>query len=262
MILNFQDAILEEYQPDLHPYLRHLETVTSDFAGFCQDTLILQRPENDPHRLYDYYLDALLAVYFNKYHTLCASLIQALNAQNYLMYGLIGRAMIEHTAILRYYVTSKMLPLAELALEDGKITEAEVEEIIPWIEKHLTGQRFNWSEFLADYFGDLDHMSKANSEASQVNILTCLEKWIKDNPNIGPLYGLFSDLVHPNLGSTLLISRVVDKSTGIGGNQGEAIGLEIVQRTLPELLSIFQEVQEQLTQIQAFKFSQALRVKD
>ncbi|ELR96430.1 hypothetical protein [Gloeocapsa sp. PCC 73106] len=247
---------------DLQQLFRKFETITSEFQRSCSSTVILVKPENDPHQLYDYYLDALLIVYFNKYAVLCQSLIQSLESENYLMYGLIGRAIIEHTAILRYYVTSKMLPLVEMALADGQVTETEVAEIIPWLEKHLTGQRFNWAEFLADYFDKVDDAAAdASGDSSQVNILTCLEKWVKNDSQIGGMYALFSDLVHPNLGSTLLISRLVDNQVGIGGDSGEAVGLEIVKRTFSQLVDIFAEVQEQLRKIRSFKFCQALRVK-
>lgn len=252
----FKPDFSQELDSNLQVLLTIFEQITENFEGNSQTTIILEKPENDTHKLYDYYLDSLLIVYFNKYAVLCQALIQSLNTENYLIYGLIGRAIIEHTAILRYYVTDKMLPLVELALEDGQVTESEVAEIIPWLEKHLTGQRFNWAEFLADY---VTHPTVGDSP--QVNILTCLEKWTKNNSDIGVMYALFCDLVHPNLGSTLLICRLVDNQVGIGGNQGEAIGLEIFKRTFAQLVQIFTEVKEQLLKIQTFKFSQALRVK-
>lgn len=257
----FNNNFLQQVDSNFQQLLTQFETMTQDFELNSVTTVILNKPEDNPHQLYDYYLDSLLIVYYNKYAILCQALIQSLNSENYLIYGLIGRAIIEHTAILRYYVTSKMLPLVELALEDGQITEDEVAQIIPWLEKHLSGQRFNWAEFLADYFHEVEEKNNTTSnEASQVNIVTCLEKWIKHNPDIGSMYALFSDLVHPNLGSTLLICRLVGNQVGIGGSQGEAVGLEIFKRTFPQLLAIFIEVKEQLGKIQTFKFSQALRV--
>lgn len=258
----FHAQILSQFEPEFIPLFNKFEIISREFQLNCTQTVVLIKPENNPHGLYDYYLDSLLLVYFNKYTVLCQSLIQSLNSENYLMYGLIGRAIIEHTAILRYYVTSKMLPLVEMALADGIVTESEVEGIIPWLEKHLRGQRFNWAEFLADYFNELNQPASSTSgESSQVNILTCLEKWIKDHADIGAMYALFSDLVHPNLGSTLLISRLVNNQVGIGGDSGDAVGLEIVKRTFTQLVDIFTEVQEQLRKIHTFKFSEALRVK-
>ena len=257
--VKFNSIIRHKLGSDLESCLDQLEELTSFFCE-NEQTLIWSLPENDPHGLYDYYLDALLVVYLNKYRVLCQSLIQVLNRENYLMYGLIGRAIIEHTAILRYYVTGKMLPLVEMAVEDEQVTKEEVEEIIPWLEKHLTGQRFDWESFLADYFDELEQPRSGKVlRNSQVNVITCLEKWIKQDPSITHLYELFSDLVHPNLGSTLLISRFVDRQVGIGGTKGEAIGLEIVKRTLAELLKIFDEVHSQLKQIKSFKFADVLR---
>lgn len=256
----FSPQIMTKFDSDLQQLGRRFETITATFHSNCLDTLILVQPKNNPHQLYDYYLAALLKVYFNKYTVLCESLIQVLNAENYLMYGLIGRSIIEHTAILRYYVTGKMLPLVDLALEDGIITEAEVSEIIPWIEQHLVGHRFQWEDFLGDYFEKLDNSNFVKiKEIKQVNVITCLEKWIKNNSKIERLYTLFSDMVHPNLGSTLLVTRLADDQLGIGGERGEAIGLEIVRRTFEDLIDIFEEVQLQLQRIQTFKFSEALR---
>ncbi|MGK7945890.1 MAG: hypothetical protein AB4058_15615 [Microcystaceae cyanobacterium] len=256
--MKFTKSLRQKIGSELENYLDQLEEITLIFEEMDQ-TFLWSPPEDNSHELYDYYLDALVLVYFNKYRILCFSLIQVLNAENYLMYGLIGRAIIEHTAILRYYVTGKMLPLVEKALEDGIVTKEEVEEIIPWLEKHLTGQRFQWQPFLADYLDESTSEPTQQNRQLQVNVITCLEKWIKEEPSITPLYELFCDLVHPNLGSTLLISRKVENQVGIGGSQGEPIGLEIVKRTLSDILQIFEEVKSQLKQIQSFKFAEVLR---
>jgi hypothetical protein len=259
--MKFNAQIRQQMAADMGPLLDKFEQITEQLRKNSSITLIWEPLGKDEHDLYDYYLDVLSVVYLNKYYYLCQGLIEALNTESYLIYGLIGRAIIEHTAILRYYLTSKMLPLVEMALADGKVTSEEVQEIIPWLEKHLTGNRFEWNIFLADYFDELDNIQSGHVlKNSQVNVITCLEKWIKEDPSITHLYELFSDLVHPNLGSTLMISRLVDNQIGIGGNEGKPVGLEIVNRTFGKLVKIFEEVQYQLIQIKEFKFSAVLRV--
>ena len=52
----------------------------------------------------------------------------------------------------------------------------------------------------------------------------------------------------------------MDNQICIGGHSGDAIALEIVNRTFKQLLSIFREVSEQLKQIQEFKFADYIRV--
>ncbi len=260
-MIEFNVTIRQKIEPSLVNSLTNFEEITQFFQEKSSNTLMWNPVEKDAHHLYDHYLDAILTVYFNKYYLLCKSLIQALNEENYLLYGLIGRSLIEHTAILRYYVTSKMFPLVEIALEDGKVTSEEVETIIPWLEKHLVGNRFNWAEFLADYFDELDNLKPGSIlKNSQVNVITCLQQWIKEDDSINDLYELFCDLVHPNLGSTLLISNVVDNQICIGGNSGEAIALEIVNRTFHKLFAIFREVSHQFKQLEHFKFADFIRV--
>ena len=260
-MIKFNTKIREKIAPDLIDSLANFEEITEFLHQKSEKNLMWSPIDKDSHNLYDHYLEAILTVYINKYYTLCKSLIQVLNEENYLLYGLIGRSLIEHTAILRYYVTGKMVPLVEMALEDGKVTTEEVETIIPWLEKHLMGNRFDWGDFLVDYFDELDNLKPGNIlKNSQVNVLTCLQKWIEEEQSIHNLYALFCDLVHPNLGSTLLISNVVDNQICIGGHSGDAIALEIVNRTFKQVLSIFKEVSEQLKQLQEFKFADHIRV--
>lgn len=260
-MIKFNTNIRQKVVPELVESLANFEEITELLHHKSEKTLMWNPINKDSHHLYDHYLDAILTVYFNKYYLLCKSLIQSLNEENYLLYGLIGRSLIEHTAILRYYVTSKMFPLVKIALEDGKVTTEEVETIIPWLEKHIIGNRFDWGDFLVDYFDELDNLKPGNIlKNSQVNVLTCLQKWMQEDQSIHDLYSLFCDLVHPNLGSTLLISNVVNNQICIGGHSGEAIALEIVNRTFKQLLSIFREVSEQLKQLQTFKFADYIRV--
>ncbi len=72
---------------------------------------------------------------------------------------------------------------------------------------------------------------------------------------------MFCDLVHPNLGSTLLITRILDNQLIVAGERGKPLGQEIFNRTFGELLELFQEVQEQLIQLQSLKFGEILRLK-
>lgn len=256
--MKFDPSFRQQVCPQILPLLDRFEEIEATLATLNADTILWQPPEALPDLL-DHYLDALFRIYIHKFHVLCQSLIQALNAGNFLIYGLIGRSLIEHTAILRYYVTNKMLPLAQAAAADGEISEAELEELIHWLNRHLTGQRFDWDVFLADYFAQLEQPRTRHAlRESQVNVITCLEKWIQERAAIAQLYELFCDLVHPNLGSNLLISRLVEDQIGIGGSLGEPIGLEIMNRTFADLVALFEEVRDQLLQLKSLKFSEII----
>ena len=253
--MKFSPAFRKQVSYQLIPLLDRFEEVETILAAEITETVIWQ-PPSDLSQLANHYLDMLWVVYISKYHLLCQSLIQALNAENFFIYGMIGRSLIEHTAILRYYVTGKMLPLANVALSQDKISESTIQELIGLLDRHLTGRRFDWNTFLADYFDELEQpQSGTVLKEPQVNVLTCLQKWMKDDPAIANLYELFCDLVHPNLGSTLLISRLIDKQNiGVGGSVGQPVGLEIFNRTFAQLIALFQEVHTQLMQLRAFEF--------
>ncbi len=61
--------------------------------------------------------------------------------------------------------------------------------------------------------------------------------------------------MHPNLGSTLLVSRLIDKQKiGVGGSEGQPVGLEIFNRTFDKLVALFPETHSQLLQLKAFEF--------
>ena len=257
--MKFSPAFRKEVSSQLIPLLDRFEEVETILAAEIKETA-LWRPPSELFQLMNHYLDMLWVVYVSKFHLLCQSLIQALNAENFLLYGMIGRSLIEHTAILRYYVSGKMLPLASVALSQEKVAESTIHELIGLLDRHLTGRRFDWDTFLADYFDELERPQRGNLlKEPQVNVLTCLQKWMKDEPAIASLYELFCDLVHPNLGSTLLVSRLIDKQNiGVGGSVGQPVGLEIFNRTFAQLVALFQEVHSQLLQLREFKFPETL----
>ncbi len=257
----FSQQFCQQVEKQIAPLLEQFEELALSLAARSPEEIVWQPPEN-LQDLLDHYLDTLSMVYLKKYSVFSQCLIKVLNEENYLLYGLIGRAIIEHTAVLRYYVTSKMLPLAHEVVADGIVTDSEIEELIQWLDKHLAGRRFDWNTYLADHFQHIKGLkTEPVVQPAQVNILTCLEKWGRENQSIIHLYELFCDLVHPNLGSTLLITRVLDNRLIVGGERGKPLGQEIFNRTFGELLELFQEVQEQLIQLQSFKFGEILRLK-
>ena len=107
----FSQKFYQQVGSQITPLLEQFEELALILAARSPDEVVWQPPEN-LQDLLDHYLDTLSMVYLKKYSVFSQCLITVLNEENYLLYGLIGRAIIEHTAVLRYYVTSKMLPLA------------------------------------------------------------------------------------------------------------------------------------------------------
>ena len=257
--LKFSSQFKEKLSADILPSVEEFEEISLTLSAYSNQSIIWQPPVN-LEELLDHYLDTLLQVYLYKYYVFSKTLIQVLNEENYLLYGLICRAIIEHTSVLRYYVTSKMLPLAQVIVEDGIVTQEELQELINWLDKHLTGRRFDWDNFFDHYEREIEGIKPENSsKPAQVNVLTCLQKWGKENNSIINLYELFCDLVHPNLGSTILITRLVDNKLSIGGEDGEPMGREIFNLTFTSIVELFQDIEEQLKQLQTLKFAEILR---
>jgi hypothetical protein len=74
--------------------------------------------------------------------------------------------------------------------------------------------------------------------AEQVNVLTCIEKWAKEEPGVLIAYNLFCDLVHPNIGSSFLVASTNDEGLYFSPSKGESVGSDIFEQSLPLLLSV------------------------
>ena len=74
--------------------------------------------------------------------------------------------------------------------------------------------------------------------APQVNVLTCIEKWSEDTPEVLIAYNLFCDLVHPNIGSNFLIASTDDNKLYFTRFRGEPVGRQIFAQSFPLLLSV------------------------
>jgi hypothetical protein len=67
-----------------------------------------------------------------------------------------------------------------------------------------------------------------------------LEKWFKESPKLESLYDLFCDLVHPNLGSNLLMIGEQDDKLVAGAVGAESISIFIIAPTLAGVLGAFE----------------------
>src|SRR5207253_8744668 len=59
---------------------------------------------------------------------------------------------------------------------------------------------------------------------SQVNVITALNQWAADKPGIILAYEFFCELVHPNLGSNLLVMGAKDGHLRVGGTTPRSVG--------------------------------------
>ncbi|MCL0041274.1 hypothetical protein M1N08_00795 [Dehalococcoidia bacterium] len=206
---------------------------------------------SDPRRLHNSYVRNLVCCYASKVADLSQSILAALSRFDYLTYALCGRALIETVANLRYYVVHRYKPL----LDKGNLLPADVESLISIDDQHLRGTRFDWEAFLFRNYSKLKQdtvrqLTKRKSKGQQgrsqvseentrqqVNVITCIEKWAEETPEILIAYNLFCDLVHPNMGSNFLVASMGSGKLYFSKHKGGMIGHRIFEQSFPILVS-------------------------
>jgi hypothetical protein len=204
----------------------------------------------DPRRLHNMYARNLICAYASKFSDLSTSILHAVEHDHFFTYALCGRALIESTATLHYYVHHKYKPI----LDKGSLDAKGFQQLIEIDDVHLRGSRFDWDSFLFRRYAKLkedaithlkDRKNKQKSAtisesitAQQVNVLTCVEKWAEATPEVLIAYNLFCDLVHPNIGSTFLVASTAEGKLYFSRFRGEPVGRQIFAQSFPILLSV------------------------
>ena len=203
-------------------------------------------------RLYNRYLEMLYAIYLTKFTQLTTSLVKSVNTSDYITYALVGRSMLEHTATLRYYWKKRLGPIMETASSRGGVVKEETVAVIDALDKHLRGTRFDWVSFeLRDYeslhrsqtsrrkraSGSSKGTESKNTPPEQINTVTTIDHWAKDERAVRITYDLFCDLVHPNIGSNFLIMSSDGTALGVNPSVQSSVGFSIFCRSFPLLVS-------------------------
>lgn len=207
---------------------------------------------DDPRRMHNMYARNLITCYVSKFAELSHAILKAVEQSHYLVYALCGRALIETTATLWYYVHKRYRPL----LEQGPLNDSQLRKLLEIDDQHLRGSRFDWDDFLFQNYAKLrqqvvDNLREKRKKgtpsaqetiiAPQVNVLTCVESWAMETPEVLIVYNLFCDLVHPNIGSTMLVASSSNDRLYFSKFRGEPLGRAIVEQSLPMLLSLTQK---------------------
>lgn len=224
---------------------RHLSNMAEGL-----DTPWDPKPRDDHRRVHNMYVRNLVTSYVSRFSELCNGVLAGLERGDFLVYALCGRALIETTATLRYYVMRKYKPLLDRKMLDGN----GMKKLIDVDDKHLRGTGFDWESFIFRQYSRLSdnaqrrrghqgagHQTERGAMPEQIPVGRCIDSWSKETPSVGVAYDLFCDMVHPNAGSSFLVA-----STGPGGlyftkTKGKRVGTAIVDRSLLLLLSVTQE---------------------
>lgn len=204
----------------------------------------------DPRRLHNMYARNLITCYVSKFSDLSHGILEGVERSNFLVYALCGRALIETTATLWYYVHQEYKPL----LDKGQFGPEEMRTLLEIDDRHLRGTRFDWESFLFRNYSKLRENVTAHLDAKrkkkktppvaqesiirpQINVLTCVERWAAESAGVLIAYNLFCDLVHPNIGSNFLVASTSPEGLFFSRFRGEPVGRQIFEQSLPILLS-------------------------
>lgn len=210
----------------------------------------------EPRRLHNVYARNLVTSYASKFSQLSEAVLDSIENKRFLIYALASRSLIETTATLRYYVVHQYKPL----LDKPSLSFDEMEQLIAIDDRHLRGGRFDWESFFFLRYQQLkdDAVKQLESKkakqkhiaqgiiAEQVNMLTCIEKWAEETPEILIAYNLFCDLVHPNMGSAFLVASANEQGLYFSPAKGKSIGAQIFEQSFPIMVSTLKPFPEYL----------------
>ncbi|TMO74255.1 hypothetical protein CWC17_08655 [Pseudoalteromonas sp. S3785] len=243
MDLKFKQEIIDSL-PDKHAeLLKNFEVAIKAIYEQSKQRHIWNSNPNSEIELLNNQLDLLWSCYVNKFDELYTGLVNSINEEHYLIYGMLGRSIIEHAATMRYYFKNALKPSIDKAVESGQIEN--LRGINGLFDRFLRSGRFDWKAFFAGDFESLMTKNKSTNDLSQVNTLTCIQKWSKDKGSVEILYDLFCDLVHPNIGSSMLVMQTWDDGIGFGGN-GKKFGHDILLKTIAGIILLFNEIKDYL----------------
>lgn len=243
--MEFDEGIRRQVRAKVARLLGDFSLAVSELNEKASHQVVWNPPTDDVQVLFNHHVDAVWASHVSKFFLLARSIVESVNGQNFLVYGLSGRSLIEHTAILRYYLSERINPILKRAIREGKTSNQDLNEIFTMLDTLHRGSYFDWASFLT---GKVENLKKRKKKdlPDQVGVGDSIRSWQEEIPSIGILYGLFSDLVHPNIGTNLLVMNQWRDGIGYGGEGGKSFGIKIFEMTLPGLAVVMNRARDLL----------------
>lgn len=221
------------------------------------------RAEKHPYEILGQFFKFIHVSYVEKFRDLVGGFICSINDRQYLLAALCGRSLIESTATLRYY-NAAVMKKARVSAE-REISGLDIDflqDAFRLAEQHMKGSRLNWVDFFTsdkrNFIHDLVEREKrrlAKEKPRKEEYLTSppigkfMDSWFDDEPELVALsYNFFSELVHPNLGSNLLLTGVSEGKVQVGRNSNRAAGKAICREAVLFIAPCLKESARQLGQ--------------
>jgi len=239
--INSAEIVIDSlYRPDLVEFLnKHPYQVLGNFFKFIHVT------------------------YVEKYRDLIGDIIDASNSKRYLTVALCGRSLIEATASLRFYNNAVMKKVRVSTKKDVEGIDFEfLKDGLDLVTKHMHGSKMNWGEFFtsdkktfAATLVEKEKMRlrkeppKKEDYIQSLPVSKFLDSWFDEDPELVAFaYNFYSELVHPNLGSNLLLTGVTEGKVQIGRESNRSVGKTICREAVTLLAPILKEASRQLAQ--------------
>lgn len=155
MALQFDESVKRRVPEDHQALLLNFEEITRGMYKHSTNNKFVWNPPNNPKLLLNHYLDILWAVHICNFSALCQALIDAVNRQEFIVYGLIGRSLIEHAAVMRYYFKHRIQYTVDEALQSGAVSTEKIRTVVSELDRFMRGSKFNWEAFLTGKFEEL-----------------------------------------------------------------------------------------------------------
>jgi hypothetical protein len=252
------------------PLLDKIEEITSFLKQFPPSDKVRLFPESVTEQWiqakdHEHVIGSLIYEIYNRIKFLfytsifkAAKLSEALvlmyNTRNYLGWTLIGRSVIEHSAVLYYF--SKKLQNINLFRNIFKISE--LEQIENALIQYSHGSRFDWDTLLSANISKLTKdYNPTEDNKKAVNISTALSHLSKKSElfkGTDIIYSMFSDFAHPNMASHSVFinltpesiqSGETELSLDVNNGRGKFIiiaTLETITNNLANIISLITEI--------------------
>ncbi len=224
-------AVITEWTADLERLLQEFRSDTSSLRKRARKFLHAE-PIQDSSGLAEVRA-AVRGIYgssISKISSSCLHVQRAIQNQDHLSYVVFSRVLVEQTAML-FGLAHKVSILFRSDAND-----AMYRDVACGFTKALLGTRFDWASFWKVGIAGMVRSTQTFSpKYRQTNILTWFSKWASMEPMVAVLYELLCDVVHPNVGGSMLFFNVDSGKCGFVAGRASPLGDLIVWNTFKQI---------------------------
>ena len=251
----------------IESFCHGIEETNINSAEIVIDSLyrpdLVEFADKHPYQVLGNFFKFIHVTYVEKYRDLIGDFIDASNSKRYLTVALCGRSLIEATASLRFYNNAVMKKVRISTKKDLDGIDFEfLRDALDLATKHMHGSKLNWGDFFTSdkktFVAKLVEKEKIRLRkeppkkedyVQSLPVAKFLDSWFDEDPELVALaYNFYSELVHPNLGSNLLLTGVAEGRVQVGRESNRSVGKTICREAVTFLAPILKEASRQLAQ--------------